>query len=887
METLNLADVNPSDIQTAVAPEQMAQAAPLKLDDIHPGDIEYVSGSADEAKYGTPLEQTKETLAGVARGLTLGGSDVALTKLGFMDPEAEMKRRKVNPITSEASQLLGNTALGALSGGVAPRVIGALGPGVGASALGYGAEGAILGAGNVVTDAALGDPDLTAQKALAQIGFGAAIGAGIGAISGKYFPHEAHAEATSLTNTVEDTIAEDHASAKTAKALLESEAPGPTSKDFLEAADRNGWPVAPGMGTQNPWKQKAADSLLNGAPTYSAIKVKGDYANAFNAVKDSLEGVVGEGRYTKAELGNVFKDSLTSQISEESAPIGKMYDTIKQYTQDIPLSQKSAPAIARNILELPEVRISPSSPESKLAQRVADEIGNLTNVDDVKAYKSVLNRSLSPTASSGEKRMAAILSEKLTNLEEGSIERFASQNAPSPEIKNMIESLITERKIANETYKPFITKVKTLAEQLGKGKVYGAQDAINFIKDLTPEEVTQKLFSKNNSEFLTFFEKNFPEQAALMREYQKDVLRDAAMKTGEFSPKVLFNKVNSLEPEIQRGIFHPDELQKLQDAETYIRQGFPKNYNPSGTSGMSAFRAFFEHPLGAAVGNARDFAIENYLKYADSLPSHARMNPIEAGADLANRFNKLNALQNISYRVTEGIHNQAKSIFTAGATSAYGNQSSSDREFEKRTKRIQQLAESPEMISDLMAKHTDGFIDVAPNVSQGVHNAIAAGVSFLNSKIPRAMNPLPLSSEFKASPAQIRKFNMYYNAVEKPLSALSQVKNGTLNSETMEALREVHPHLLSEMQKKVLEHMNPEAKLKYSTKISLSKFLGHPLAESLTPQSVIANQMAMTPSAPEMNAGPAKKPKKAALDKWDLSGRAQTRTQELEADAKE
>jgi hypothetical protein len=54
----------------------------------------------------------------------------------------------------------------------------------GKKAAGSAVEGALFVAGNVVKEAALGDPDLTAEMALAEIGTGAAIGGVIGGVLG-------------------------------------------------------------------------------------------------------------------------------------------------------------------------------------------------------------------------------------------------------------------------------------------------------------------------------------------------------------------------------------------------------------------------------------------------------------------------------------------------------------------------------------------------------------------------------------------------------------------------------------------------------------------------------------------------------------------------------
>jgi len=273
-------------------------------------------------------------------------------------------------------------------------------------------------------------------------------------------------------------------------------------------------------------------------------------------------------------------------------------------------------------------------------------------VDDVKAYKSVLNGSISPTASSGEKRMAGIISDKLGNLEDSSIIRFAKSDAVPPELKPRINQLLDQRKAADAIYKPFRENLNTLAEQLGKGKTYGAQDAINFIQNkLTPEEVVQKLFSKKDSEFLKFFQKNFPDQMELMRQYQKGLIRDAASASKEgFNPTSVFKQVNKLEPEIQKSLFSSADLQKLRAAQT-VSESIPKSFNPSHTNDTSAFRSFFESPTGALIGNARDLALHAYIK--------------SAGGGIQGATT--DALQGHVGKMSSGIEKGVKGMFTGAA----------------------------------------------------------------------------------------------------------------------------------------------------------------------------------------------------------------------------
>jgi hypothetical protein len=175
---------------------------------------------AKEAEFGN--RPIAAGLAGAARGLTFGLSDQALTKSGAVNPETLRELEERNKGASLAGEVTGAAAPLLLSGGtagpaeaaafsargaarLAPSVLAArageaVAGGVGkalaedgaqtlarkiltktvAKSAGSAVEGALYGVGNVVSEDALGDPTLTAEKALSQIGFSALIGAGVG-----------------------------------------------------------------------------------------------------------------------------------------------------------------------------------------------------------------------------------------------------------------------------------------------------------------------------------------------------------------------------------------------------------------------------------------------------------------------------------------------------------------------------------------------------------------------------------------------------------------------------------------------------------------------------------------------------------------------------------
>ena len=133
-------------------------------------------------------------LAGAARGATLGLSDVALRAGGLQ--EAALAVQQENPIASTVGEIGGGLAALAVPGLSAPALLASKagqatagliqGAGVGAKLARAGAagvtEGALIGAGQTISEAALGDPALTVEKAIGNIGLGAVLGGGLNVV---------------------------------------------------------------------------------------------------------------------------------------------------------------------------------------------------------------------------------------------------------------------------------------------------------------------------------------------------------------------------------------------------------------------------------------------------------------------------------------------------------------------------------------------------------------------------------------------------------------------------------------------------------------------------------------------------------------------------------
>lgn len=162
-------------------------ALPGELDNLQK--IERHSGTA---------EQLKTAMEGVGRTMTAGLSDLALPAVGLTTREDIAARKEINPITAGVSELAGYvmpggalsavgkgaTAVGKLAASKLAPTAGRIATSAVEHAVGSAIEGAFIESGALVSEAALGDPTVNAEKILARVGAGALLGGGLGVLFG-------------------------------------------------------------------------------------------------------------------------------------------------------------------------------------------------------------------------------------------------------------------------------------------------------------------------------------------------------------------------------------------------------------------------------------------------------------------------------------------------------------------------------------------------------------------------------------------------------------------------------------------------------------------------------------------------------------------------------
>ncbi len=909
----------------------------LSLSSLNPADVTQVAGNENEMKYGTLPQQALAGVEGFARGVTLGTSDhienaLARSNPALFGPEARKGRIEENPFTSTLGNMGGGAALIYGTGGMAgPAMTGARAATIGLGAMGpltegatSGAqmasimsEGALFGAGNAISDSAMGDPHLNAQKVLSEIGMGAALGAGLGVLSKGIESVPALLRGSKAAEAVAEGTPVIDVPKTGAPASLEemerrvSEAkayggqPGitelPPKPEAVEAASRVGqnmqFPVTPmqmdslaSQDARNEFKTMLEVPGKNG-------QILRDYQGAqkkelTNTLDHTIDNIVPgyEPTSDAAVAGERASELFTKQIQGTRDSLGPAFEQIKstplndtdhlpgvmEYLTDPKASPYGNPKLA-NMFDTggDELAIHPyktsmgidRSTYTAVKQAVESLKDNPKDFETLFDVRKGLSQNVDVTKlGDASKEIAGAKAAMMDYIQE-------AVQAQDPDLAvrdtfkkwaiNEQNAQLIERKFGAEIGSGnFRSLARGKSDEGILKKIFADSETVNAVKNILPVDDFNKLLSDHLS-----------------------ILRNDATDKGVFSSNKFYSQLKRGQYALNEAFQNNAEpLQKIKDSLTLLRIfADDAPINPSGTA-KTLIQSLLQ-------GGLDPFAhIKSLGEFAKGKLEEAKM-AREINLKLAGQseqIQKLNAIQGVVQKVNAKIQSGAKSIFNSGAlrgAALSGVGLLSDHAYDKIAEKINQYVSNPQTLMDHMADNTTTLHNAAPNITQALQTSMVQGVTFLNDKLPKPpMQQMPLSSEWKPSAAQKTQFNQYYQAVNSPIGTLHQVRNGTISNHAMEALQAVHPHLLHEMRAKVQEHMSlPKAKaLTYSQKLGLAKFLGQPLDENMLPAAIQANQMAMQSPNQSQQTSQAQARKGGStlggLKQLDFASRTATRT---------
>lgn len=803
-------------------------------------DDEFIS---NEDAYGGFTGALKAAALGTARGATLGLSDVALTKSGLVDPQTIKGLQEENPISSFAGELgslaipgsglnlIAKAGKATFQGAKALKAVKALEEASGGSkvvkaitdiaAFGAGSavEGALYaGSTQSLNEYALGDPNLNAQKVLANIGHGAMWG-GIfgGALKGASLGVPPSVDAfkkamgkikvgligegtEGLAANIKDNpliprmLAEKHP--KLAEAIL---------KRNTEALDAEGRSKL--VGDITGWMGDAVSNLQ------TALKELNEWIRP--AERDELINTSGYPTFWKD-----IQDTRQGIIHKFNGAI----DTIlgDQYGVYMPSVAKHLQGIRDALVG----GIAKDDTPAKVIQRLLDARSELGKI----AYDKT-------TAAGTESRK---LVDDIYQAIRGTVQDSnlfgpaGAAQAKHDEMLHQIYNYISPNpRKTTEFQKAFMKKV-------------GQGDRQRWVFD--PKKMRSFLKNSELPEFQRHAEllNSFFDLANTLPQHIDDTFANLPNKSWSLGKPFDVEKINkarkayrdSLITEKGRKIGMKDQLT---GAATYLGVGV--------------------HPLVGAAILGMDVA-SRPIEYVNKL------------AHIERALGKFDSLLTKGaksvFQPTLKALGKAKAPITKANIDPQAHNEFSDN--------LSEMLNNPDLMEGALSASIQPLQDTAPDMAGNIQMGLIAGAQFLASKMRQGTVPNPFEPKYEPSQQELLQFEGYKRIIENPLHAFEEISDGTISGDTIETLGAVYPELYEDMKGKLLEEMATKAAKKepidYYTKLAVSKFLGQPVEPSFSPAAVQANQAVfLPPVAQPMPMGGTKKSKMTLAERSSVGNR--------------
>lgn len=412
--------------------------------------------------------------------------------------------------------------------------------------------------------------------------------------------------------------------------------------DIVEAHQRLG--IEPTTGTlssSEPIQQMEAN--LAKRPTLFGLKQADEYKGIYKKLQRSAEETMLDATpKSQAQVGREVKDGVKKVLDAELKPIEKDYADITPHLKKISVSEDMIKGAQDSIMGVDVVQIAPKSKAASLARRISEEINGLGNVDQLKQYRTLINKRLDAAYRAGGEELPVLQEAKnqLTKLRVSAIDSAAARAEKSIQdtydtaynamkkadaaeaayqsgapmktseiyptkadiaskgharaisdaqaLKDLPPEIVPKLKALDLRYTAYKQKLKQLGVEAGIGNVGNARSLLEKFAKSSDESFAKKIFDVDDINQLKFFKQNFPEQFSEALKFKKSDILEASTSLAQGKNKELdigkfLGQVRKLGPEAQDMIFGPSFAQRLADIET-VYHAIPGNPNPSGTA---------------------------------------------------------------------------------------------------------------------------------------------------------------------------------------------------------------------------------------------------------------------------------------------------------------
>lgn len=830
-----------------------------------PATAEHIEAYKKEQKYSSAGQQALATLEGAAEGVTFGFSPVLEQATGLTTAEDIRGRREINPGKHNFGEVLGLAGSAFIPGVGEANVLRAAGQGA-AKAIGLGAAESTLskigssavklavenmlfqGTTGEVGKLLTNDPSQSVQTAITDIGLSGILGGVTGGAFGAASPLW-KATLGGKTGGILKTLADKAGGIE-----------GVVPDHINDAIQVSGMDIAPEVKAalgDNPHVNQMFQTLQESS-TGSGIKAQEALKSFKNQAGEALVGVLGKTpedissleHVSDYEAGANLKKSLVNQLKQVVDPISEQFDKIKERFKGTELPSAAKGDIATKISEVANTEgwnLSPSSPQAKIVGRVLDELPNLKTLEDVRKYASVIG----DTTSNPELwRVGSQLKKIFRATEEGVLDQTLGAEAPE---------LVGSHAEARQAYGRAMDTIENLNDRLHVGRYSGPASFMKALGEMAPEDVLRRLSPKGDAGIIGELTGKFPEAAAQIKDYHLgQALKQSASRIapGEtINSKALFSALDKMSPEMRQFILPEGAAPKV-DAIRSLIDGVPSKMNNSGTA--KTLDSLWQHVPSSAIGIATlltghspvaGLIIGGIAKaISRDVPDAIRLAALKfLGSGQKIESEGFKTMVDFIHHTIQGenlMTKASKNLFKAGAIVLPDSLIPKHSDRQKLDKQLKSLQKDPKPLLDTGGK-TAHYL---PEQGAALSTVAANATNYLNSVRPGIKQNGPLDTPQEPTEAQKTQYNRTLDIAQQPLMVLNHIKEGTILPQDIEAIKTLYPELYSRLSNKItsdmIAHTAKNEAVPYKLRMGLSLFLGQPLDSTMSPQSIIAAQMA-------------------------------------------
>lgn len=850
-------------------------------------------------KYGTPGQMAQTAAEGAVSAATFGAVP------GFGKAEDIRGRQEENPGLSVAGGILPYAAEQLIPGAGAAADVGLVGKvakafstvpraiteageaiknasgltGVGAKALQYAAEGAIMQGQNEVSKMLLKDPSSSVPNAVANEGMAALLGGALGAASGGI------GKAAGLW--------EAKYGAKAADAAVEKGIPDIASQELKSGIEIPASLKDALSGDQDAYNRT---QILQKSDSVGGRMQQADVSKIYDQAQDKTLETLGSdfNAVDKApdayKTGEALKNALSEGIKSDQKTYGPIYDELRAQYKNIPVSVDQKAALAGKLTEAMSgagIGALQGSAEAGAMKNLFNSLDTLTTADGVKALNSAVNNAArNPELS----RFAAVASPVIKDFESSAIQSHLGTS-------DITGGLLEKRKMADAAFKQAMGVMSDIKQAVGLGRFKGTNGFLKALEEKPPEQILQRLSATNRRDLIELLQNKFPEAAETLKNYHiNSQLHDALLPGGGLNTKKFLNNLLDGEsnPEHIQNLMtgsNPAALSRL-GAIRDILNAIPKDGNPSnsasmldrlwrGKAGALAGAAMGVGGHGSLIGGMLGGGAEKILNEISPFLSYKILEMRGAGKNIVP--GNVKALFDYAKSVAEGhsLVNKAVSSIFNGSRALPDSQIPKDSDRKKLDGYVTQIRKDPTLLQNT-AKNLQ---DILPEHTPALSLTASTTANYLNSIKPRAAPGLPLDTKQQPNSAQIGEYNRQLDLAQQPLLGIQHIKDGTLTPTDVKTLEICHPGMCQQLRQRIMTQMtDSQADIPYKIRLGLSLFIGQPLDSTMSASSILAAQPSPSTGGMPPSSAPQQGPKRSMSALNKLPGAYRTQTQTAEED---